>query len=283
MENCKKGYNYELQILGHIKSILGKEAYLWSQIPIHILVKYKILNCDYKISSLKPGICNPLPDTGIDIIQIDDDSNLTFIQCKNGYKKGLKLQDLSGFYAWKSHYPNYKGVVYYTDKLSRNIKQLQSNPNIEFIQLKASTLDENSTQTNITGIVMEKIVNKKDQIIEKEQIIKIENIDCKCKYCNTSLLKKYVFPEKNPVLYKNKDTKHKQIKVIKQKKIKDKKNKKKIEENLLEKEYKCRYCNNIFTNAPNLSRHINHYCRFVPDEIKSKLVEKQIKRRNNKI
>ena len=123
------------------------------------------------------------------------------ILCKNGYKKGLKLQDLSGFYAWKSHYPDYKGVVYYTDKLSRNIKQLQSNPKIEFIQLKAISLDENSTQPNITVPVMEKIVIEKDQII-----------DCKCIYCNTSLLKKYVFPEKNPVLYKNKDTKHKQIK-----------------------------------------------------------------------
>ena len=42
MENCKKGFDYELQILSHIKSVLGKEAYLWAQIPIHILIKYKL-------------------------------------------------------------------------------------------------------------------------------------------------------------------------------------------------------------------------------------------------
>ena len=73
--------------MNYIKTVLCKEAYLWSETPEHILVKYKILrpDCGYNVKSKSKD--KTITDTGIDIIQIDSETECTLIQCKNGIKK----------------------------------------------------------------------------------------------------------------------------------------------------------------------------------------------------
>ena len=41
----------------------------------------------------------------------------------------------------------------------------------------------------------------------------------------------------------------------------------------------CKYCNQSYYNKSSLSRHVNHYCPMVPDDIKAKMIEKQQKRK----
>ena len=56
---------------------------------------------------------NSLQDTGIDIIQINSDTEFSLVQCKNGYKNGLTYSELCGFFAWMASLDNLQGYVYY--------------------------------------------------------------------------------------------------------------------------------------------------------------------------
>lgn len=134
MNNQKKGYMYEIQIRDYIINCLKNPAYLWSDTPETILIQYNIIG-SHNINRLirKDNKLNPLQDTGIDIIQLEGDS-CSLVQCKNGYARGLKIEDLAGFNAWMNAVDTSKGYVYYTNKLSRNILELPKNKRIEYIK-----------------------------------------------------------------------------------------------------------------------------------------------------
>jgi superfamily II DNA or RNA helicase len=148
MNNQILGYNYEIQVRDYIIS-QNKMAYLWSHTPENILIEHNIIG-SHNIARLKrkENKLNPLIDTGIDIIQIDN-SECSLVQCKNGYKKGLKMEDLAGFNAWMSALDTLKGYVYYTDKLSQNILSLPKNKRIEYIKqpFKQNIIEENIVLT----------------------------------------------------------------------------------------------------------------------------------------
>ena len=94
MDNHNKGYNYELQIKDYIIKELNKMAYLWSHTPEDLLIQHNIIGSHNQARiKRKEYKDNPLIDTGIDIIQIDDDNNISLVQCKNGYKKGIATPD----------------------------------------------------------------------------------------------------------------------------------------------------------------------------------------------
>jgi hypothetical protein len=66
-------------------------------------------------------------DTGIGIIKVNEDETVSLIQCKNGYKNGFTIHDLSGFLCWMTVLDKLNGYVYYTDKISNNLKYLPEN------------------------------------------------------------------------------------------------------------------------------------------------------------
>jgi superfamily II DNA or RNA helicase len=134
MSNQLKGYQYEIQIRDYIINTLNKPAYLWTDTPETILIQNNIIG-SHNINRLKrkEHKINPLQDTGIDIIQLEE-NKCSLVQCKNGYKKGLKMEDLAGFNAWMSALDTLSGYVYYTDKLSQNIISLPKNKRIEYIK-----------------------------------------------------------------------------------------------------------------------------------------------------
>ena len=91
MTNNDKGYLYELQIRDYIINELRKPAYLWNDTPETILLDNNIIGShnDHRIKR-KENKINNLVDTGIDVIQVEE-NKCSLIQCKNGYKKGLKM------------------------------------------------------------------------------------------------------------------------------------------------------------------------------------------------
>ena len=53
----------------------------------------------------------------------------------NGYKNGIVIEDLAGFMSWMNHFRLLKGYVYYTSKLSRNIRELPKKDYLEYIKI----------------------------------------------------------------------------------------------------------------------------------------------------
>ena len=134
----EKGFNYEIQVRNHIINTFQKQAYLWNDSPETLLIKAGIIG-SHNENRLrrKENKENRLQDTGIDIIQVDNDVDniISFVQCKNGYKNGITYNDLAGFSMWMMNFENINGYVYYTNKLSNHITSFPRNKRIEYIKL----------------------------------------------------------------------------------------------------------------------------------------------------
>ena len=164
--NQEKGINYEIQIRDYIINDKNKLAYLWHHTPEDILIKNGIIGSHNihrlnRIAKMNDR-CNPLNDTGVDIIQCDDNC-CSLVQCKNGYKKGLTMKDLAGFMCWVSSLPNLYSYIYYTNKLSTNIRELPVNDHINYIKQAYIINDKN--------IVVDKIVPFDYQVEATQQFI----------------------------------------------------------------------------------------------------------------
>ena len=154
-ENQIKGSAYENQILDLIRR--EKQAYLWHQTPETILIENGIIG-SHNAARLKRKEArtnqeanseeeNPLRDTGIDIIRMENETECSLVQCKNGYKHGVSMHDLGGFMCWMAMMPDKQGYVYYTDKLSVNVRTLPIQNRIQFMQVPFDTSYLPSTDT----------------------------------------------------------------------------------------------------------------------------------------
>ena len=154
--NKQKGDDYELFIRNFIRRKLNKKAYLWSHTPETILIKAGIIGShnEHRLKR-KDNKDNPLQDTGIDIIQVNEDESVSLVQCKNGYEKGLTMGDLAGFSLWMASLDKLIGYVYYTHKLSHNITSLPKN-RIEYI--KKPFLENKPIQSNDFIVDADKLI-----------------------------------------------------------------------------------------------------------------------------
>ncbi len=136
LQNHLKGIAYETQILELIRK--EKPAYLWKFAPETILIENGIIGShnsarlNRKTNKAETG--NPLADTGIDIIAMETPTECSLIQCKNGYKSGVTMANLAGFMCWMATMPNKLGYVYYTHRLSENVRTLPHQSRIKFIK-----------------------------------------------------------------------------------------------------------------------------------------------------
>jgi predicted helicase len=112
MNKLKDGEEYEKYILNIIKDKY-KSCYLWKDIPKDILPKNYYKN---------DRICD---DIGCDIIGINHDDSIDYIQCKNysttGNDNVINICDLAGFYNFIAENLISTGIVYYSGKLSQQI------------------------------------------------------------------------------------------------------------------------------------------------------------------
>jgi superfamily II DNA or RNA helicase len=155
MSNNKiKGDEYEVFVKNHIINNLNKEAYLWKDIPEKILIDSGLIHSqnENRLKRKEKLIDNnPLIDVGFDLLQINE-NNYTGVQCKNGYKSGLIIKDLGGFYMMMLNHSNMNGHVYYTSKLSIHIKENAINNRIQYIKLlmnETETKEESKAETVI--------------------------------------------------------------------------------------------------------------------------------------
>ncbi len=137
--NKIKGDRYEIFIRNHINESSGATSYLWSHTPENILIDAGILGSHNECRLLRKA---PIRDTGIDIVQVNEDGSISFVQCKSGYAEhGVRISDLAGFNAWMTVLDKAKGFVYYTDKLSQNIRLLPKNERIVYIKKPIDEVD----------------------------------------------------------------------------------------------------------------------------------------------
>ena len=66
---------------------------------------------------------------------MESNNTVSLVQCKNGYKNGITIENLAGFMSWMFSLPNLNGYVYYTNKLSKNVKCLPKNDRINYIKI----------------------------------------------------------------------------------------------------------------------------------------------------
>jgi superfamily II DNA or RNA helicase len=148
--NQVKGFNYEVQIRDYIRNTLKKNAYLWNDTPENILIKSGIIGSHNQHRLMrKERKENPIQDTGVDVIQLEENDLCSLVQCKNGYKSGLTMNNLAGFMCWIATLDKLNGYVYYTDKLSTNIKELPFNKRIQFIKQKYNNIVEEQNTHSI--------------------------------------------------------------------------------------------------------------------------------------
>ncbi len=162
VNNYQKGYFYEINVKNYIINNLNKQAFLWSEIPETILVEHGIIGShnDHRLIR-KENKLNPLRDIGIDILQIESDGKISFVQCKNGYSKGIIFDDLAGFSLMTLHHYKLikKSYVYYTNKLSNNILSLPQSKKIKYIKKKFDDL------VNSHNIITKNKINSTNKII----------------------------------------------------------------------------------------------------------------------
>ena len=139
--NQLKGEQYEVFIKNFLENE-NEKAWLWKDIPESILREAGLLR-DWNLHRLirKENKINSLPDLGTDIL-FKSNNEYKLIQCKNySLKNNVTIEDLAGFYAMMMHYRK-NGILYYTSKLSSNLKLLKPNNEIEFIRKEFMNEDE---------------------------------------------------------------------------------------------------------------------------------------------
>ena len=112
MSKLINGKTYEIYIRDIIKHKY-KNCWIWEDVPINILDSRFYKN---------DIICD---DIGCDIIGINNDDTLDYIQCKNysttGEDNTINISDLSGFYNFVAENNITNAIVYYSGKLSQQI------------------------------------------------------------------------------------------------------------------------------------------------------------------
>ena len=130
MDNIQKGYAYEIFIRNYLQN-KSSNVWLWREIPEKILYDAGFANDLNKYRLERKN--RIIPDTGIDILQIKNDKYI-MVQCKN-YTNTIKVDDLAGFFMMIAVHKNKKAKLYYTSKLTKNIKEtIPLNPNIKLIK-----------------------------------------------------------------------------------------------------------------------------------------------------
>ena len=139
MTRLNKGTIFEEYVCNYINENNNNiTAYLWKNVPDFILFNAKLID-DIDDCRINRETCkNYIHDIGIDIIQINNDTNkIGFIQCKN-YEGSLCINDLSGYFAIMAQSEHYdkEGIIYTSNnKYSYNLMKVCKNNTHTFIHL----------------------------------------------------------------------------------------------------------------------------------------------------
>jgi superfamily II DNA or RNA helicase len=140
MSKIDKGTIYEEYVCNYINNSKNNNitAYLWKDVPDFILFNSKLIDNIDDCRINRDTCKNYIHDIGIDIIQINNDTNkISFIQCKN-YEGSLCIKDLSGYFAIMAQSEHYdkEGIIYTSNnKYSHNLMKVCKGRTHTFIHL----------------------------------------------------------------------------------------------------------------------------------------------------
>jgi superfamily II DNA or RNA helicase/regulator of sigma D len=132
LTNYAKGIQYEYFIKFLRQSQGFKDTYLWNEVPSELLIKYDVVGNNKEYRKRRN-------DCGVDLVS-EVDGKLYLIQCKYGYKSGLKMDDLKGYFMMTTFNRECDGIIYHTThKISMNVlywfnKKYHSKINVQFNQ-----------------------------------------------------------------------------------------------------------------------------------------------------
>jgi hypothetical protein len=163
--NFIKGISYEIFIKDLLEKNNNHIAWLWKFIPEKNLREAGILGNWNDARLLRKSYTeeNPFIDTGIDIL-LKKNNEYIIIQCKNYSENNyITVEKLAGFYMNVTHY-GLKGIVYFTSKLSKPLREIKQIDNIQFIKqifedetnYTNNLLNDNkftSSQINFTNLI----------------------------------------------------------------------------------------------------------------------------------
>ena len=132
----EKGDLYENYILAYLfESIPKCNAWLWSNIPEEVMCDVGLIgNWNEHRKQRKANRINKLPDIGCDIFMITPNNENHLVQCKYyAGKNHIKFEDIAGWSLMLVDNPEMFGDLYYTSKLSENLKARKPNPRINYI------------------------------------------------------------------------------------------------------------------------------------------------------
>ena len=124
MDNKIKGDLYEIFINSYLNTLDStKNSYLWKDIPEYILYQANLITCynEHRLKRKSDKI-NPLQDIGLDIITVNNDDDIIFVQCKN-YTGMVNVACLSGFFMMMANHIDKMGYVYYSNKITKKVKE----------------------------------------------------------------------------------------------------------------------------------------------------------------
>lgn len=130
--NQIKGLNYEIYIK-HFLENETRQSWLWHDIPEFQLRKAGLLGDWNEFRKIKKdNKINGHPDLGCDVL-LKDNENYILVQCKNFESNSVTIHHLAGFHAMVLYF-NMEGIVFYTSKISSQLKWYKQNPKIQFIK-----------------------------------------------------------------------------------------------------------------------------------------------------
>ncbi len=166
----QKGVAYEKYVYDTIKNNY-KNCYLWNDIPINTLSDKFYKN---------GKICD---DIGCDIIGINHDNTIDYIQCKNYNEKNkIFVNSLSGFYNFICENSINNGIVYYSGQLSKQV--ICRKNNINYINLNFDKMSLNKYLVIDFDDTEEYTTHSEDVMnIYNDKILKTKEY-LECKLCN---------------------------------------------------------------------------------------------------
>jgi superfamily II DNA or RNA helicase len=132
----QKGDIYENYILEYLYESIPKcNAWLWSNIPEEVMCDVGLIgNWNEHRKQRKANRINKLPDIGCDIFMITPNNENHLVQCKYyASKNHVKFEDIAGWSLMLVDNQEMYGDLYYTSKLSENLKARKPNPRISYI------------------------------------------------------------------------------------------------------------------------------------------------------
>jgi superfamily II DNA or RNA helicase len=164
LTKVEKGTLYEIYINNYINNYINTLpetliSYMWRKVPEQVLYMAGLIT-DYNKHLLnrrtkkmiEKDYVNPLQDTGVDIVTVNKDYSITFVQCKN-FMACVKKFNLETFFTMLNKYKQ-KGIVYHSqDKIAASLSEIIDSTDEKILKFIHKPILENDQNIELTNTI----------------------------------------------------------------------------------------------------------------------------------